>query len=124
VDRAISSYQFIALRIANAIARPSVVDFLGLILPGRGDEEINLEEVTVPADSELCGKTIRQVELEDERLRVVALKRGSDPIVLIPTSATTIQPEDLLIAIGARASLRRLEATSKPQSIAPISRPR
>jgi voltage-gated potassium channel len=34
-DRVISSYHFSAYRIAAAIARPSVVDFLTLVLPGR-----------------------------------------------------------------------------------------
>jgi len=110
VERAISSYQWSALRIANAIARPSVVDFLGLILPGRGDEEINIEEVVVPAQSHLAGKTIGEVERENERVRVVALKRGGEPIHLIPTPQTVLAAGDLLIAIGARASLSTLTA--------------
>jgi len=108
VDRAISSYQWSALRIANAIARPSVVDFLGLILPGRGDEEISIEEVTVPAGSHLSGKSIAEVERENDRVRVVALKRDSEPITLIPTPQTILASGDLLIAIGARANLRNL----------------
>lgn len=110
VERAISSYQWSALRIASAIARPSVVDFLGLILPGRGDEEISIEEVMVPARSHLIGKTIGDVEHENERVRVVALKRGTEPIHLIPTPQTRIDSGDLLIAIGARVSLNTLTA--------------
>ena len=110
VDRAISSYQWSALRIANAIARPSVVDFLGLILPGRGDEEISIEEVMVPAQSHLIGKTIGEVERENERVRLVALKRGVEPIHLIPPSQTALAAGDLIIAIGARTSLSALAA--------------
>jgi voltage-gated potassium channel len=41
-DRAISSYQWSAMRIANAIARPSVVDFLNLVLPGQTGEPFSL----------------------------------------------------------------------------------
>ncbi|MGO9265843.1 MAG: potassium channel family protein [Candidatus Binataceae bacterium] len=108
VERAISSYQWSALRIANAIARPSVVDFLGLILPGHGDEEISIEEVVVPAYSDLVGKSIGEVERANERVRLVALKRGSEPILLLPTSQTLLVAGDLLIAIGARASLSTL----------------
>jgi voltage-gated potassium channel len=108
VNHAISSYQWSALRIANAIARPSVVDFLGLVLPGRGDEEISIEEVTIPSGSHISGKMIAEVERENDRVRVVALKRGAEPISLIPAPETVIAPGDLLIAIGARVSLKNL----------------
>ena len=110
VDQAISSYQWSAVRIANAIARPSVVDFLNLILPGRG-EEIGLEEVTIPQRSTLAGKTIAGLERENERIRVVALKRKDTPISLVPGPETQIREGDLLIAIGSRANLRLLAAT-------------
>lgn len=106
----ISSYQWSAVRIANAIARPSVVDFLNLILPGHG-EEIGFEEVLVPRHSPLAGKAIAIVELDYERVRIVALKRGDAPISLLPGPATEIQEGDLLIAIGSHANLRRLAET-------------
>lgn len=109
-DQAISSYQWSAVRIANAIARPSVVDFLNLILPGH-DEEIGFEEVLVPQGSPLVGKTIATVEQENERLRIVALKRGGAPISLLPGPAGELQAGDLLIAIGSRANLRKLAET-------------
>lgn len=109
-DQAISSYQWSAVRIANAIARPYVVDFLNLILPGQG-EEIDLEEVRIPARSSLTGKTISAVEQENDRVRIVALKRGDSPIALLPGPQTLVQAGDLLIAIGARPSLRALAET-------------
>jgi voltage-gated potassium channel len=108
VQRAISSYQWSALRIANAIARPSVVDFLGLILPGHGDEQISIEEVVVPAHSPLVGKSTGEVEGENERVRLVALKRGCQAISLLPASSTVLEAGDLLIAIGATISLKAL----------------
>jgi voltage-gated potassium channel len=114
VDRAISSYQWSAMRIANGIARPSVVDFLGLILPGRGDPEISLEEITVPPGSVFKDKTIAELEAQNDLVRVVALKRGSDPIRLIPTPQTVIATGDLLIAIGAHSSLRNLATALEP----------
>lgn len=108
VDHAISSYQWSALRIANAISRPSVVDFLGLVLPGQGDEDVNIEEITIPRGSHLIGKKIVDAERQNERVRVVALKRGSNPIALIPPPDTELAEGDLLIAIGSRNSLKNL----------------
>jgi voltage-gated potassium channel len=106
-DRAISSYHYSAYRIAAAIARPSVVDFLTLILPGSG-EDTSLEEVRVPSSSPLIGLTIGAIERANTRLRIVGLKRGSDPISIIPDEQTTIDAGDLIVVIGARLSLQRL----------------
>ncbi len=106
-DRVISSYHFSAYRIAAAIARPSVVDFLTLVLPGR-NEETSLEEVKVPPRSPLVGMTIAALEQANARLRVVGLKRGAEPISIIPDTQTAIAPGDLIVVIGARQSLERL----------------
>jgi voltage-gated potassium channel len=106
-DRAISSYQFSAFRIAAAIARPSVVDFLTLVMPGRGDE-MNLEEVKVTAPSPLIGKTISAIERATTRLRVVGLKRGVDPFSIVPDEQTVIADGDLIVVLGTRQSLERL----------------
>jgi voltage-gated potassium channel len=108
VDQAISSYHWSAMRIANPIARPSVVDFLDLLLPGLRPEEFGLEEVRVPEKSILTGKTIGTLEHEGDRIRIVALKRGSEAMTLVPEPQTEIRPGDLFVAIGSRPSLQRL----------------
>ncbi len=108
VDQAISSYHWSAMRIANAIARPSVVDFLDLLMPGLRPEEFGLEEVRVPEQSSLAGRTIAALEHEGDRIRIVALKRGTEPMAFVPEPQTEVQPGDLFVAIGARPSLQRL----------------
>jgi voltage-gated potassium channel len=110
-DRVISSYHFSAYRIAAAIARPSVVDFLTLVLPGR-NEETSLEEVKVPPHSALIGMTITAIERANARLRVVGLKRGNDPISIIPDEQTTVAAGDLIVVLGARESLERLASSA------------
>jgi voltage-gated potassium channel len=110
-DRVISSYHFSAYRIAAAIARPSVVDFLTLVLPG-GSEETSLEEVKVPPHSPLIGMTITAIERANARLRVVGLKRGNDPISIIPDEQTTVAAGDLIVVLGARESLERLASSA------------
>jgi voltage-gated potassium channel len=112
VTQAISAYQWSAMRIANNIIRPSVVDFLELVIPGRGDE-VDLEEIRVMPDSQLAGKPISVLEQEGERLRIVALKRGATPISIIPDASTVVVPGDLLVVIGARADLKRLVEAEK-----------
>jgi voltage-gated potassium channel len=108
-DQVISAYQWGGMRMASSIIRPSVVDFLELSVPGRGDE-VDLEEIRIEPGSAAIGKTIGSVEQETPRLRIVALKRGPDAISLIPESTTTISAEDHLVVIGERTGLKKLTA--------------
>jgi Trk K+ transport system NAD-binding subunit len=96
------------MRIANAIARPAVLDFLNLLMPGFNPEEFGLEELRVPDRSPAAGSTIASLEHNSDRVRIVALKRGREPITFVPEPQTEVSAGDLLIAIGARLSLSRL----------------
>ena len=109
-DHVTSAYQRGGMRIAASILRPAVVDFLELSLPGRGDV-VDLEEIRVVKESSLVGKAIGVIEQETARVRIVALKRGSGPISIIPDPSTRIEPGDYLVAIGERGNLKRLIET-------------
>lgn len=106
-DVVISAYQWGGMRLAASILRPSVVDFLELSIPGRG-AEIDLEELSVAEGSALVGEPIGAIEQNAPRVRIIALKRGSDPTMLIPDPATRIAAGDLLVAIGDRDTLRSI----------------
>jgi len=106
-NQAVAAYQWGALRLAASVMRPSVVDFLELSFPGRG-AEIDLEEIRVADGSTLIGKAIAAIEHSSKRLRIVALKRGDAPSVLIPAPTTLIEAGDFLVAIGDRETLRSL----------------
>src|SRR5260370_42516957 len=95
------------MRLAAAVMRPSVVDFLELSFPGRG-AEIDLEEIRVAAGSALVGQSITAVEQSSTRLRIVALKRGDAPSTLIPDPVTRIEAGDFLVLVRDRDTLRRL----------------
>lgn len=106
-DQTISAYQWGGMRIAASLLRPSVVDFLELSVPGRGSE-VDLEEIKVLENSAIVGKSIEAIERESSRLRIVALKRGAEPISIIPDRATPIAAGDFLVVIGERDGLKRL----------------
>lgn len=106
-DQVVSAYQRGGMRIAATILRPAVVDFLELATPGRGDE-VDLEEIEVESRSHAVGKTIEAIERGTSKLRIVALKRGSDPIAIIPAPETIVEAGDHLVAIGGRDNLKHL----------------
>jgi voltage-gated potassium channel len=103
----ISTYQIGGVRVATAILRPSVVDFLEIARPRIGPE-VDLEEIRVDAGCGLVGQTIAEVEQRAPRVRVVALKSGVGTIELMPEDSMQISTGDHLVMIGERASLERL----------------
>jgi voltage-gated potassium channel len=103
--RALSAYQAGALRMVASVLRSSVVEFLELSARG---EDVALEEVRVGADSVLSGTAVAGLEGGYPRTRVVGLKRGEEPLRMVPEAGETITAGDLLVVIGPRASLERL----------------
>ncbi|MGO9603620.1 MAG: potassium channel family protein [Candidatus Binataceae bacterium] len=106
-DQVLSAYQWGGMRIAASILRPSVVNFLELSVPGR-ESEIDLEEIRIEPGNSVAGMTIGAIEHENARLRVVALKRGDEPILMIPDRDSRIEVGDFLVVIGESISLKRL----------------
>jgi voltage-gated potassium channel len=106
-NQVISAYHMGGLRMAASILRPSVVDFLEISAPGRGDP-IDLEEIGVGRGCAIEGRKVSAIEAEVPRLRVVALKRGEEPIRLIPDPTLRVEVGDYLVVIGDRAGLARL----------------
>jgi voltage-gated potassium channel len=106
-DQVISAYQYGGYRVASTIVRPSVVDFIELFTSGRG-EEVDLEEIRIPENSRMAGKSVVEIEQVIGKLRIVALKRNDDPIRIIPQPGTVVNAGDLLVAIGDRAGLEAL----------------
>jgi voltage-gated potassium channel len=102
--QAVSAYHMGGRRLASAILRPAVVDFLEIARPRYG-EEVDLEEVRIAPGCSLAGQTVRQLEQRAKRLRVVGLKRGEGRIELVPDEGTQVYSGDLLVAIGDRESL-------------------
>jgi voltage-gated potassium channel len=106
-DQVVSSYHMGGLRMAMSILRPAVVDFLEISRPLIG-EEIDLEEIAVSDGAALAGHSVAEIERTVARLRIVALKRGSAPLLLAPPGDERIAPGDHLVVIGARAGLENL----------------
>jgi voltage-gated potassium channel len=99
-------------RVAASILRPSVVDFLEIGRPRQGGE-VDLEEVRVAARSALVGRTVRDLEGQAPGVRVVAVKRAGESMLLAPVAETTVGAGDHVVVIGARAPLLRLAESAE-----------
>jgi voltage-gated potassium channel len=90
-------------RLAQAILRPAVVDFLELT-----GTAIDLEEVVVGPGSALAALRVEDLASHGVRVAVVAIKRGGAPIALQPPADTAIGAGDRIVVVGDRASVNRL----------------
>ncbi len=108
-SRVVSPYLIGAQRLAHSILKPAVVDFIELTTQDRS-VELWLEELPVPADSSLVGKSLRDSGIRQNLgLMVVAIKKKSGQMIVNPGGEVLIEVGDQLITLGERAPLEKLE---------------
>jgi voltage-gated potassium channel len=104
----VSPYHLGGQRIAHAIARPSVVDFITLAAPAGGPAEISLEEVVVGGGSQLEAGLLRDFPARGLQLHVVAIKRAGEPTRFQPRGEDALRAGDRVVVVGDAENLRRL----------------
>ena len=108
--RVISPYVIGGHRVAQAVLRPHVVDFLELAT--RHDyPELQIEESLIAARSPLAGVRLKDSGLRSELgVVIVAVKRRGGAMTFNPDPEVILEAGDLLITLGHRDQLRKLEA--------------
>ncbi len=116
-NKVVSPYTIGATRMAQAILRPSVVDFIDIVV-GRNDSlELQMEEIPVVAESELVGKTLLQSELRKKlRLIIVGIKHNKE-MIFNPDANTVIEAGHILIALGEYPDIKKLEIIAANQHL-------
>lgn len=108
-NKVVSPYMIGGQRVAQAVLRPNVMDFLELATRSQ-HLELQIEEVAIGALSQLAGKS-----LEDSRIRrdlgiiIVAIKKPTGAMSFNPPGSAVLEAGDLLITLGHRQQLDRLE---------------
>lgn len=109
-NRVVSPYAIGGQRVAQAVLRPNVMDFLELAT--RSEHlELQIEEVAIEAGSALAGRTLEESRVRrDLGIIIVAIKKPAGNMVFNPAGNAVLEGGDLLITLGHRAQLDRLEA--------------
>jgi voltage-gated potassium channel len=108
-SKVISPYTIGAARMAQAVLRPSVVDFIEIATAGH-NLELQLEEIRVTPASGLVGKTLISSGVRKELgVIIVGIKKDDGRMVFNPASATVIESGDILITLGEPAAIQNLE---------------
>lgn len=108
-NRVVSPHQIGGFRMAQALLRPHVTEFIDFAFTDL-DTNLGMEEIPVRPNSKLS-----DISLVDSGIRqqfdliIVAIKKATGEMLFNPASHTRIQIGDTLIALGQRSSLIKLE---------------
>jgi voltage-gated potassium channel len=111
----ISPYVFSGHRIAQALLRPNVFDFLDVATSTMGAEKLNLqiEEVSIAPRSALSSQSLQESGIrQNMNIIVLAVKKADGRMVFNPTSDSRIEAGDYLIAMGDPVNLKKLETVA------------
>jgi len=96
-------------RMAVALTKPAVGDFIDSITASQLD--LTFEQVEVEPTSGLVGRKLRDTGIRAELdIVIVSIRRADGQMVFNPSGEAAIETGDMLIAIGKRESLLRLNA--------------
>ena len=108
-NKVVSPYKIGGSRMAQAILKPNVVDFIE-IATGRGHYDLQMEEIFVPEQSPFAGKNLRDAGLRRETgVIIVGIKKVSGRMVFNPDSGSLIEARDTLIVLGEANAITKLE---------------
>ena len=107
-SRVVTPYAIGGLKVAMAVLRPAVVDFIELAT-GAEYLDLQIEQALIQRGSKLAGVTLHASGLrQDLGVIVVAIKDAKGHLAANPPGDAVMMPGDTIIALGARQSLNRV----------------
>jgi voltage-gated potassium channel len=111
-DRVVNPQGIGGARMAAFVLQPHVAEFLDVVMHD-GSLEFRLEEIPVPHQSPLAGKSLRDAHIRDSTgALILALRDATGAFTTNPPPETLLCAGQILIAIGTDAQLRALAAAA------------
>jgi voltage-gated potassium channel len=108
-NKLVSPYKLSGQRISQSMIRPTLVDFMDLVIR-RQELALNMEEFIVRKDSPLLGKSLREGAIRSHaNVIVVATKKPGEKIVFNPPAGATLTLGDTLLVLGDKESIQSFE---------------
>jgi voltage-gated potassium channel len=110
-------YSFVGHRLAQSMLRPHVTSFLDIASAFRrsGELDLEIEQLQIPVGSPLAARRLDESQLGKEYgVIVLAVQRTNGVMQFNPPADLTIESGEVLIAMGERSKLKRLEQEMQP----------
>ena len=107
-DRVVNPQEIGAARMAAFVARPSVAEFIDVVMHER-DHDFHMEEFAITGSSLLAGQTISGAHIRERSgALILALRSPEGRFITNPTGDTVLEPGHLVIAVGTTEDFARL----------------
>lgn len=107
-DRVVLPHFIGGLRMAQNVLRPTVTNFVDLAV--RGGIDLQMEELEVTENSELCEVNILESKIRPRfNLIVIAIKKVTGNMVFNPGPKEVIHAHDTLLAVGRKSNLTEIK---------------
>jgi voltage-gated potassium channel len=108
-NKVVSPHKIGGIRMALTAIRPNLVDFMSVVTFDQ-DTDLTIEEIQIKPDSPLIQSTLRDCAIRKEfGIMVVGIKKVGKEVFLNPSPETKIEAGDILIVIGEKKKLDKLE---------------
>jgi voltage-gated potassium channel len=112
-DRVVAPYALSGSRIAQAVLRPNVLEFIDLATKTE-HLELQIEQTQIGPSSSLSGATLTTSRLrQDYGLIIVAVKQRHGAMIYTPPPETAIEAGDTLVALGKKSQMEQLERVAQ-----------
>ncbi len=110
-NRVVSPYKCSGLRIAQGLIRPTLVEFMDLIIR-RKELSLYIEEFIVKKDTLINSRSLIESDIrKTSNVIVVAVKKPGEDIVFNPSPDTRIETGDILLVLGDKEAIDKFENT-------------
>lgn len=108
-NKVVSPYKESGLKIAQGLIRPTLVDFMDLIIR-RSELSLSMEEMVVKKNSKIVQQTLAECDIRRKaNVIVIAVKKPGEDIEFNPSPSVEIVPGDTLLVLGNNADIDLFE---------------